>query len=189
MKVDVGDFYGNISKKFKFGWNQTKISTTLHENIITFYCCRRCIFNMETLLWNNRIFLYGYWHFWSTIHKERIVAFPLPHWLRERVTILRYTCVACLCSVHVFVLFLYGLTLLSVAWNGCMIYDLWTVNWIRSGKELSRWPCSLRPPDCWCRVFESRRGHGCLSLVFVVWCVGSELIIRPEESFRVYDCV
>jgi hypothetical protein len=117
MKVDFGDFYENISKKFKFGWNQTKISTTLHENISTFYCFRRCIFIIETLLWNNRIFLYGYWQFWSTIHKERIVAFPLPHWLRERVTILRYTYVACLCSVY---LWFYSVVS-SMEW----LYDLW----------------------------------------------------------------
>jgi hypothetical protein len=34
---------------------------------------------------------------------------------------------------------------------------------------------SLQPPDCWDRGFESRWGHGCSSLVFVVCCVGSSL--------------
>ena len=39
------------------------------------------------------------------------------------------------------------------------------------------------------RIFESRRGHGCSSLVFVVCCVGSGLcdglITRSEESYCV----
>jgi hypothetical protein len=33
----------------------------------------------------------------------------------------------------------------------------------------------LLPLDCWDRRFESRWGHGCSSLVFVVCCVGSGL--------------
>jgi hypothetical protein len=46
----------------------------------------------------------------------------------------------------------------------------------------------LRPPDCWDCRFESRRGHGCLSLVSVVLpgrglCV--QLITRPEKTYRV----
>jgi hypothetical protein len=40
--------------------------------------------------------------------------------------------------------------------------------------------------DCWDHGFESRWGHGCSSLVFVLCCVGSrpcdELITRSEES-------
>jgi len=51
----------------------------------------------------------------------------------------------------------------------------------------------LRTLDYWDRGFESRWGHGCLSLLFVVYCVGSgvcdELITCPEESYRVCVCV
>jgi hypothetical protein len=51
----------------------------------------------------------------------------------------------------------------------------------------------LRPVACWECVFESRRGHGCLSLVTVVCCqVGVSAtgpIPRPEESYRVCVCV
>jgi hypothetical protein len=43
----------------------------------------------------------------------------------------------------------------------------------------SRWLFGLRrlsqALDCWDRGFESRWGHGCLSLVFVVRCIGSRL--------------
>jgi hypothetical protein len=53
----------------------------------------------------------------------------------------------------------------------------------------------LRPLACWDCRFESRRGHGYLSLVSVVCCqvevglcVG--LITRPDESYRVWSaCV
>jgi len=45
----------------------------------------------------------------------------------------------------------------------------------------------------WDRGFESRLGHGCLSLVFDVCCEGSglcdELIARSEKSYRVCVCV
>jgi hypothetical protein len=48
--------------------------------------------------------------------------------------------------------------------------------------------CGLQPLDSWDGVFESRWGHGCSSLVFVVCCVGSglcdELITGSEESNR-----
>jgi hypothetical protein len=50
----------------------------------------------------------------------------------------------------------------------------------------------LRSLDCWDCTFESRPGHGCSSVVFVVCCVSSglcdELITRSEESYRVW-CV
>jgi hypothetical protein len=45
-----------------------------------------------------------------------------------------------------------------------------------------RWPCSLRVGlqvlDCWVRVFESRWGHGCSSLVF---CIVS--VVTPATSW------
>ena len=51
---------------------------------------------------------------------------------------------------------------------------------------------SLRPLACWNYGFESRRGHGCLSFVSVVFYqeeisrVGP--VTRPEKSYRV-PCV
>ena len=60
----------------------------------------------------------------------------------------------------------------------------------------SRWPCYLRRGStaawlCWNRRFESRWGHGCPFLVFVVLCVGcglcDELITDSEEPY--WDCV
>ena len=38
MKCDIGGFLQNVSRKCRFGYNRTKISETLHENISTFYC-------------------------------------------------------------------------------------------------------------------------------------------------------
>jgi hypothetical protein len=45
----------------------------------------------------------------------------------------------------------------------------------------------LQPIACWDCGFESRRGHGCLSVVSVVCChvdVCDWPIPRPEESYR-----
>jgi hypothetical protein len=51
----------------------------------------------------------------------------------------------------------------------------------------------VKPLAYWDHGFETRGGHGCLSRVFVVCCVGSglcdELITRPEESYRMCVCV
>ena len=53
----------------------------------------------------------------------------------------------------------------------------------------------LRLLACWDCIFESRRGHGCLSLVSVVGCVGRGLcngqIPRTEKAYQVcvYVCV
>jgi hypothetical protein len=48
---------------------------------------------------------------------------------------------------------------------------------------------NLQTFDYWDREFESRRGHGYSSLVFVVYCVGSgicdELVTSSEEFYRV----
>ena len=50
----------------------------------------------------------------------------------------------------------------------------------------------LQQPDCRDYGFDSRLGHGCSSLVFVVCFVGSglcdELITRSEESYRRCVC-
>jgi hypothetical protein len=56
-----------------------------------------------------------------------------------------------------------------------------------------RWPCGVRPLACWDSGFESRWGHAVLSLVFLVFCVGSglcdELITRSGESYRACVCL
>jgi len=46
----------------------------------------------------------------------------------------------------------------------------------------------LRPLTCCDCVLESRRGHGCVSVVCVVcfWGLCDELITRPEESYRLW---
>jgi hypothetical protein len=50
----------------------------------------------------------------------------------------------------------------------------------------------LWPLACWDCGFESRQGHGCLSLVNVVCCTGTGLcegpIPRPGESYRMCTC-
>jgi hypothetical protein len=66
-----------------------------------------------------------------------------------------------------------------------------------SGKHESRsqWPRSLRlrfaAVGCWDRGFQSRSAHGCLYVVLS--CVGrglcDELITRPDDSYRVSNCV
>jgi len=51
---------------------------------------------------------------------------------------------------------------------------------------------SLRPLTCWDCGLESRREHGCLSLVSVVCCqldVCVGLITHPEEYYRGCVCV
>jgi hypothetical protein len=58
----------------------------------------------------------------------------------------------------------------------------------RSVKGLGLRPLAYR--DC---GFETRYGHGCPSVVFVVFCVDSGLcdglIARPEECYRLCVCV
>ena len=54
----------------------------------------------------------------------------------------------------------------------------------------SLWNLGLQFLDC---CLESRWGHRCSSIVFVVCCVGSgfydELITRPEASYRMFVCL
>ena len=52
----------------------------------------------------------------------------------------------------------------------------------------------LRPLDCWDCGFESRRGHGCLSVVSVVFCQvkdsasGRSLVQRSPIESGVFEC-
>lgn len=40
MKYDIGDFSQNLSRQLKFGYNEAKTSSTIHEETGTFYCSR-----------------------------------------------------------------------------------------------------------------------------------------------------
>jgi len=64
----------HLSRKYKFGYSQTKISSNLLENLLTFRYFRRHGFPIKALLAVT---------FGSTVHKEGIVAFQLKEWLRD----------------------------------------------------------------------------------------------------------
>ena len=63
---------------------------------------------------------------------------------------------------------------------------------LRNIEDWSRWPCrqgiAMHATDSWDRGFECSWRHWCLSVLFVVFCVGSchcsQPIIRPEEFYR-----
>lgn len=40
VKLDIGDCYENLSTNSKFCAKQAQILGTLHETLITFYCCQ-----------------------------------------------------------------------------------------------------------------------------------------------------
>jgi hypothetical protein len=52
----------------------------------------------------------------------------------------------------------------------------------------SQWPrglrCGLRLLPCWDYEFESRRGHGYLSLVSVVCCAGTDHCVGKKDAER-----
>ena len=48
----------------------------------------------------------------------------------------------------------------------------------------SQWPRGLRPLACWDCGFESRRGHGCLSVLSVACCQVERSLWRADHSFR-----
>jgi hypothetical protein len=77
--------YEYLSRKYKFGYSQTKISSHVLEDLLTFRYFRRLGFAIKALL----ALTAG-----LTVHREGIVAFPLKEWLRERATVLRYTYIA-----------------------------------------------------------------------------------------------
>ena len=56
----------------------------------------------------------------------------------------------------------------------------------------SRWQSGMKPLDCWDRGFAFRRGHGCSSFAFVVYCAGSGLcdrLIAVQRRSGVCVCV
>ena len=65
------------------------MSGTLHEDLSTFYCCRRHKSAIKALLYNSQYFYIDEGHV-AQQYRELIVAFPLQQWLRERATTSRY---------------------------------------------------------------------------------------------------
>ena len=51
VKSDIGNFYENLSRKYKFRCSLTQISGT-YEDFNTYYCCRRNKFATKALLCN-----------------------------------------------------------------------------------------------------------------------------------------
>lgn len=41
VKFDTGDIHWNLQRKSKYGSNRAKMSGTLYEDRLTFYCCQR----------------------------------------------------------------------------------------------------------------------------------------------------
>jgi hypothetical protein len=66
----------------------------LHEDLSTFRCCRRHTFALKHFYATLGIFVWLTVTCSSTVHTERIVAFPSQQWLRERAAFLRYTYIA-----------------------------------------------------------------------------------------------
>jgi hypothetical protein len=95
VKFDIDVLYQNLSRNYKFSSNWAKISDTLHEDeyvsllLATYIRC-------EALLCRPQYFYVAHSDIYSTIHRERIVVFPLQQWLRERAKMLCYAYIACL---------------------------------------------------------------------------------------------
>jgi hypothetical protein len=77
--------YEHLSRKYKFGYSQTTISSNLIEDPMTLRYFRKHGFAIKARLAVTSS---------STVHREGIVAFPLKEWLRERTTVLCYTYIA-----------------------------------------------------------------------------------------------
>jgi len=104
VKVYVGNFYENLSRKCRFGWNQTKMSAdTLHEYISTFYCRRRYEFIIETLLWNNVISLYCHWLVDQRYIKNALLRFHCHIGYATRNNIALYVGLRCLSLMYLFI--------------------------------------------------------------------------------------
>ena len=84
-----------MSRKSKFLSNRIKMSVSLHEDVSTFYCCRRHKFSIKVLCAALSILLLLTLTCSSTKHTERIVAFLLQQWLRVRATVLLHTNTVC----------------------------------------------------------------------------------------------
>jgi len=114
-------WYGGSFTKFsissRFGWNRTTAPGALHEDLSTFVVTSvQDVLQIDnianaTYLCVSMATLYGFMLFTAkcksaTIKRELIVAFRWQHWLRERITTSRYTCIAYLVwdneMVHVF---------------------------------------------------------------------------------------
>jgi len=133
VKLDIRGFRENLFWKFKFIYNLTRITATLHEDLSTFTISRsvllrmrnvwdRCCKKIHILCWttfpenrdvwvnvekycragqafgdnmvhpNCMLDKYGYKHTLRICN----TSFPWKQWLRERASVLCYTCIACL---------------------------------------------------------------------------------------------
>ena len=142
MKLHNCVFYENLSRKFKFKYNWTRIMRTLHENQNTFlnisrsFLLRTKPFSDKSCRENERDILYSIKflgsravyklmskNIWEGGRQQMkiwgmriscwmpmttstcsvcvtLTAFPLQQWLYERISVLLYTCIACLMFSH-----------------------------------------------------------------------------------------
>ena len=79
---------------------RAKISDTLHEDLSTFHCCWRRTFAVKRCCAALSNFYSVHTDINSTIHGERIVAFPLQQLLHERAKMLCYAQIVCLVNYY-----------------------------------------------------------------------------------------
>jgi len=108
FKFCIWEVFENMSRKFIFDYNLTRITGTLHENLHKFMIIscwitlRKRNISTELIEKIKTHILYSVNFFENRAVSEImwkntkcVVAFPLQQWLCERVTILRYTYFAC----------------------------------------------------------------------------------------------
>jgi hypothetical protein len=47
MRLDIGAFFENLSRKFKFHLNMTRITSTLHDDVCAFMISRRILLRVR----------------------------------------------------------------------------------------------------------------------------------------------
>ena len=94
MRFYIGGFYENLQRKSKSGYNRTKISGNLHDELRTFEVLTAvlniCISTTEKFHVNNE-HIVGSYMYVNNNTKGTIVAFQCQ---RERDAVLRYTYIA-----------------------------------------------------------------------------------------------
>jgi hypothetical protein len=80
-----------ICRELQIWLKSKKKSGSLHEDLIMFYSCWTHKFAVRAFLCNSQYIYIVNSTISSTIHTERVVAFPLQQWLGERATVLGYT--------------------------------------------------------------------------------------------------
>ena len=93
-KFDIGNVYENLWRNSTCGWSRAKISGISLDDLSRF-CCPWRQFRHKLMFVQHEIFFILFRVTCiAEIHTEGIVAFPLQQWLRERATVLHYTCIA-----------------------------------------------------------------------------------------------